>query len=181
MSATVALFGGSFDPPHLAHQVLCLMALEVSECDQVWMIPTHRHVFGKPLTAFEHRLAMCELVAAPFFGRVQVCGIEAERGGPSRTLDTLEALAERHPERRFRLLVGADILGETDRWHRWDRIAELAPPLVFGRAGCEGGDLPAPPDISSSEVRRRLQAGESALPLVPRAVMDYIARQGLYR
>lgn len=178
---TVAFFGGSFDPPHIAHQVLCLMVLEATEIDQVWMVPTFQHVFGKVMAPFSHRFALCERIARPFGDRVVVSDIEAELGGESRTLGTLEALTARHPEIAFRLLVGADILAERHRWHRWDDVARLAPPLVVARAGFPGGDLPAPPDISSREIRNRLGRGESALPLVPRAVMDYIAAEGLYR
>lgn len=182
MTTTVGIFGGSFNPPHIGHQALCLMVLETCDVDELWLVPTFRHVFDKELVDFEDRFAMCERMARPFAGRVTVSRVEEELGSPqSRMLDTLEELYRRFPGLAFRLIIGADILAETHRWHEWDRVAALAPPIVFGRRGFADGDLPAPPEVSSTEVRRRLAASESAVPLVPRSVLDYIASRGLYR
>jgi len=192
----VGIFGGSFNPPHLAHQMVCLYVLETSAVDAVWMIPTYRHPFAKDLLEFRHRFRMCQLAAGVFGDRVVVSDIEADLDRPvSRTLDTLEALIARHPDTRFRLVIGADILTETDKWYRWDEIARLAPPIIVGRSGYdrdpEPGDRAGPvaplehaielPRISSTEVRERLSRGQSAVPLVPGVVMDYIAERGLYR
>jgi len=180
----VAIFGGSFNPPHLAHQMVCLYALEGFDVAELRMVPTYAHPFNKALLPFEHRFAMCERAAAVFGGRVVVSDVERRLGrASSRTLETLQALAAEEPATRWRLVIGADILTERRKWHRWDDIERLAPPIVIGRAGYPGGDPRAPelPDISSTEVRERLARGESAVPLVSRAVMDYIAQQGLYR
>ena len=189
----VALFGGSFNPPHLAHQMVCLLVLETCRVDQVWMVPTFRHAFSKELVDFEHRFAMCELAAASLGARVQVSRIEAELDTQvSRTLDTLLELRERHPETRFRLVIGADILGETQQWYRWSDVEQLAPPIVVGRTGYDeverarlgaqydviGIDLP---QISSTEVRALLAEGKSASPLVSNQVMHYIEQRELYR
>lgn len=179
----LAVFGGSFNPPHLAHQMAALAALESGAVDVVWMIPTFQHAFAKELAPFADRVEMCERLAAPLGARVVVSRIEAELGGESRTLVTLERLAALLPEARLRLLIGADILAETASWHRWDRVIELAPPLVFGRAGhpeSAGCDLVLP-DISSTEIRRRLAAGEDVGGLLPEAVRTYIVGRGLYR
>lgn len=184
---TIALFGGSFDPPHLAHQMACLYALACEAVDAVWLLPTYRHAFGKRSAPFDDRVAMCELAARPFGGQVVVSRVEEEvataRGAESRTYHTLVHLRARHPEHAFRLLVGEDILAETAQWHRWDDVVQLAPPLVVGRLGAERPDGPALrlPPISSTEIRARLGQGERAEPLVPRLVMDYIASRGLYR
>ena len=173
------------------------------------MIPTYRHPFAKHLAEFEHRYHMCQLATRVFGSRVAVSRIEAELDQPtSRTLDTVRALMARHPDSRFRLVIGADVLAEADKWYRWDQIARLAPPIVVGRSGYSrqpGGRAagsaassvgqPAVPDgsperspaaislprISSTEVRERLSRGQSAVPLVSRLVMDYIAERGLYR
>ena len=187
MSRTVAIFGGSFNPPHLAHQMVCLVALETAEIDEVWMLPTYRHAFGKELAPFDDRVEMCRLAARTFGGRVTVDPIERELAGDgteSRTFHTLTALSTRHPGTAFRLLVGEDILAEKHLWYRWDDVVALAPPIVVGRAGATqaetdaGFDLPA---ISSTDVRARVARGASAVPLVSRAVSDYIAVRGLYR
>jgi len=161
--------------------MVCLYALATGEIDEVWLVPTHRHAFAKRLVPFEHRLAMCERLVEGL-ANARVDAIERELGGEeSRTLDTLVALGERHPGHSFRLVVGTDILSETDAWHRWDEILRLAPVLVVPRplpgASPDGFTLP---DISSSAVRELLSRGENAAPLVPAPVMDYIATQGLY-
>lgn len=181
-ASTVALYGGSFNPPHVAHQMASLFVLETQEVDALWVIPTYRHPFNKDLAPFDHRLQMCELAFAPLGTRVSVSRIEQELDRPSsRTVETIEGLRARHPNVAFRLVVGADILGERDKWYRWDEIERLAPPIVVGRRGYPGPDELELPAISSTEVRARLSRGESAMPLVPRAVMNYIAEHGLYR
>lgn len=189
----VALFGGSFNPPHVAHQMACLLVIETCPVDEVWMVPTYKHAFAKELCAFEHRYEMCLLAAAALGERVRVSRVEAELARPvSRTVETLAALAEAFPDTRFRLVIGADILSETPKWHRWRDVEALAPPIVVGRAGYRMADRPSLgayydvvdvdlPSISSTEVRALLERGQSAVPLVSRSVMDYIAERGLYR
>ncbi len=178
----IAVFGGSFDPPHVSHVLCVSYVLAAEDVDEVLVIPTFDHALDKEASApFEHRFAMTEL-AMRDFKRVRLSRIEAERGGKSRTLDTLEALGERHPDATLRLVVGADILDETDRWYRWERIVELAPPIVVGRGGY---DAPRPdavtlPEVSSTELRRRLGAGESVAGLIPAAVASYVRAHGLY-
>jgi nicotinate-nucleotide adenylyltransferase len=183
MPETIAVFGGSFNPPHLAHQMICLVVLETEAVDRVLMIPAVDHAFGKELAPYQDRLEMCRRAAALFGGLVEVSTLEselaeAERG---RTYHLLHALRAAEPEASLRLVVGADILAEKEAWYRWDDVVAMAPLLVVGRAGCGpvgGLELPA---VSSSDVRARLARGESALPLVSRSVMDYIAERGLYR
>lgn len=179
---TIAVFGGSFNPPHLAHQMACLVVLETEPVDELWLVPTWRHPFDKDLVDFEHRVEMCRRATAVFGGRVQVSRIEEELGGDaSRTLDTLEALASRGPDDELRLVIGADILAETDKWHRWDEVVRLAPPLVIGRTGYRSDAEVTLPPVSSTDIRERLRRGEDVVPLVSRSVMDYIAGRGLYR
>lgn len=188
-SRTVAIFGGSFNPPHVAHQMVALFVVETAPVDELWLVPTWKHPFAKNLVSFQHRVAMLERVAQSL-PHVTVSRIEEDLAAApdfvsSRTLETLQALVARHPDTQFRLVVGADILGETDKWYRWDDVVALAPLIVIGRGG-----YPAPadavvsgldmPEVSSTEVRARLARGESALPLVPRSVMSYIAQHGLY-
>lgn len=177
----IAIFGGSFNPPHIGHQSLCLMLLEACDVDEVWVVPTFRHYFGKELASFEDRVEMCRSMVRPLGERVRISLIESELEEPrGRMLDTLRALGELHPDNRFRLVIGADILQETDRWHAWDEVAALAPPLVFGRHGYPGGEMPAPPEVSSTKIRERLRRGESALPWIPKSVQRIITERGLY-
>ncbi|MFW6050994.1 MAG: nicotinate (nicotinamide) nucleotide adenylyltransferase [Myxococcota bacterium] len=182
-SRTIAVFGGSFDPPHVGHVLAMAYVLAVEAVDGLVMVPTFAHPFGKePSAGFDHRVRMCELCAEPL-RQVEVSRIEEELGGTSHTLRTLEAMTERHPETQLRLVVGADVLPETAKWHRWDRIAQVAPPIVVGRAGYGGPDGPtvAMPDVSSTELRRRLARDRTTRGMLPAAVERHILDHDLYR
>jgi nicotinate-nucleotide adenylyltransferase len=183
----IAVFGGSFDPPHVGHVLLATYALSEG-VDQVIVAPTFAHAFGKVLSDFDHRLAMCELAFEPL-RRVEVSPIERELGGESRTLRLVRELATRHPDARLRLLIGSDILHERARWKSFDEIVALAPLLVCGRSGHappadeladELADGPLMPEVSSTRIRTALARGESVAGWVPLAVRDYVAKQGLY-
>lgn len=179
----VAIFGGSFNPPHMAHVLATAWVLATQEVDAVVVIPTFQHPFAKPLAAYEDRVRMCEL-AVGWLPGVTVSRVEAELGGESRTLRTLEHLASLHPDWRMRLVMGGDLVAEVDKWFRFDRIQELAPPLVLGRAGFHVEGVPETllPAVSSSEVRARIATGRWAdlTPLVPRDVLAYVRERRLY-
>src|SRR5690606_25138203 len=116
---------------------------------------------------------------------VVVSDIERRLGGDSRTLYTLEALLAERPERELRLVIGSDVLPDLPKWHRFDRIAELAPPIVLGRAGHPHEDAPPAvlPEVSSTEIRRRCAQGklDAVAALVPSAVRECVERRGIYR
>jgi len=189
MTAEVALFGGSFDPPHVGHVLAVAYVLSTHPFDRVMVIPVFAHAFDKPLSPFEHRVAMARLAMADL-RRVDVSTVEQALPVPSRTVTTLEHLHQAHAGERFRLVIGADVLADTERWHEFGRIQELAPPFVLGRAGIEHPDAPPAllPEVSSTHVRELLRkaarpcAGHPELaPLVPHAVLRYIDQHGLYR
>jgi nicotinate-nucleotide adenylyltransferase len=179
----VFVFGGSFDPPHVAHVLAVTYVIAIAEVDEVLVVPCYRHPLGKELSSFEDRRAMCERAMA-WLPRTIVSRVEEQLGGESRTLRTLEHLQERNPDWRMRLVVGADILLEGKRWYGFDRIQKLAPLFVLGRAGSVAG-APAPvlPEISSSAVRDAVRAGraDELRALVPASVLAYIEERGLYR
>jgi nicotinate-nucleotide adenylyltransferase len=184
-SRAVALLGGSFNPPHVAHLMAAYWTLATQDVREVWLLPTYRHAFGKALAPFEDRVRMCELAARTVRG-VAVCTAEAELADDplvGKTVRTLEHLVAKHPATRFALVVGTDILRETEKWYRWDRVRELARVIVVGREGHpEGaGGAPLLPPVSSTEIRARLARGEDVSGLVPRLVREYIAERGLYR
>jgi nicotinate-nucleotide adenylyltransferase len=180
----VALLGGSFNPPHVAHLMAAYWTLATQDVSEVWLLPSYRHPFGKDLAPFEDRLRMCELAARALRG-VAACGAEAElRDDPlvGKTARTLEHLHAKHPGHDFALVVGADILPETDKWWRWDRVKELARIVVVGREGFPPvPGAPSLPAISSTEIRARIARGEDVSGLVPRKVREYLDEKGLYR
>jgi nicotinate-nucleotide adenylyltransferase len=180
----IALFGGSFNPPHLGHELAALYVLETADVDELWFVPTFKHAFEKALERFEDRLAMCELARAAIGARARVTDIERELGDESRTLRTVRALQARHPEHRFALVIGADLVAETDSWYGAEELRSAVPFIVVGRAGAAAADGPRPgvemPAISSTEIRRALAAGEPVTGLVSRAILDYIHARGLF-
>jgi nicotinate-nucleotide adenylyltransferase len=168
----VAVFGGSFNPPHVAHVLACALVRSVEEIDRVLVVPAYKHPFAKALAPFDDRAAMCELAMAWMPG-VEVSRIEETLGGESRTLRTLESLAAANPDWRMRLVIGGDILAEAPRWFGFDAIVKLAPPIVLGRALSE---------VSSTQVRAAIGRGawDEVEKLVPRAVLAYVRQRGLY-
>jgi len=179
----VALYGGSFNPPHVGHLLVTAYVLATGGVDEVWLLPSHRHPFGKKLAPFADRAEMCRLLASYFSAGVSVSTVEEELGGEGFTIDTVRFLIARHPDHAFRLVVGSDILDEAPKWRAFDEIERLAPLLVVARGGHPHPEAhgPAMPEVSSTEVRARLAAGAGAEELVPRAVLAYVQASGLYR
>jgi nicotinate-nucleotide adenylyltransferase len=183
----VGVFGGSFNPPHAAHVLACALVHAVEDIDRILVVPAYKHPFAKALAPFEDRVTMAELAMAWMPG-VEVSRIEEQLGGESRTLRTLESLAQAHPDWSLRLIIGADILAEAPRWFGFDAIARLAPPIVLGRAGVSpaagNGDGPPLllPEVSSTQVRAAIARGawDEVQKVVPRAVLAHVRARGLY-
>ena len=184
----VAFFGGSFNPPHVGHVLAATYVLATRAVDRVLVAPVAHHVFGKVLESFEHRVAMCELAFRDVAGS-EISFVESTLKPPNRTLDTLGFLQREHPAWGLRLMVGADALEEAHRWHRFDEVCRLAPLLPLGRVGVPRDDAPAPvlPGVSSTRVRELLasrddpERRDELSMCVPRAVLDYIDAEDLYR
>jgi nicotinate-nucleotide adenylyltransferase len=177
----VAIFGGSFNPPHVGHQLVALYVLETAALDELWFVPCWRHTFGKALEAFEDRLRMSELAAAALGARVRVSEVEARLGGEvSRTLLTIKSLQASHPDHEFLLVIGADVEPELPLWYGADELRRSVRLLVVGRDGFAGGSAVSMPAVSSTEIRARLRAGEPVDGLVPRSVLSYIRERKLY-
>lgn len=191
------LLGGTFDPPHCGHLAaarMCRTALGLDRlllvvANEPWQKVPHRSV-----TPAEDRLAMVEAAAALVPG-AESCGIEIDRGGPSFTIDTVEALlagarAAGDPAPALYLVVGADLVASLSTWRRVDELRGLVTLVVVQRPQSER--VPDPPgwrvvhvqgdpvDVSSSEVRDRLDRGLPVDGLVPEPVIRCIRGRGLY-
>lgn len=189
------VFGGSFDPPHRAHITLPPLAAEQVGAKRLLYVPANLNPLkqGTPPTPALHRLAMLRraLIHVP---NAAISTIELDRPGPSYMVETLETLiASAAPGERFRLLIGADQALVFDRWKEWQRLLELAEPLVMDRPSSPPATPPESPppvpmqrvvvpvmDISATEIRRRLAAGEPVGDLLPPEVEAYIREHGLY-
>ncbi len=195
---SVGILGGTFDPIHHGHLVIAEEAREALGLERVLLVPASAppHKPDRVVTAAEHRLAMADLAVAgnPAFA---VGRLEVERGGPSYTVDTLEALLRDGTSDPW-FILSAEALAGFPAWRRPDRILELCRLAVVPRGNHDTLDiawarehfpgreeriafLPGPLlPISGSVVRRRAAAGRSVRYLVPDAVARYIADHSLY-
>jgi nicotinate-nucleotide adenylyltransferase len=193
VSRQIALFGGSFNPPHVGHLLAAAFVRAVAPVDELWLVPAWQHSFGKQLAPFEDRFALCQALATDLQG-VIVSRIEADLVSDGRTIRTVERLKTLHPEASFSLVMGADIVREWHKWFEFERLATLVRPIVIGRSGFpkeqpESGPLAGAlflwdveiPAVSSTEVRDRLATGRPVEHLLTRAVLAEVQRRGLYR
>jgi len=190
----VGLFGGSFNPPHLAHLIVAELVREQFGLDQVlWipaLIPPHKR--ESRLASAEHRLEMTRLAVAsnPAFA---VSDLELRRSGVSYTVDTVRTLQTANPSVSYFLIIGGDSFRGFSSWYRPQEILERVPLIVYERGGRARAEMDtslkgrvcfadAPRiDISSTAIRERCAQGRSIRYLVPEPVREYIIMRGLYR
>ena len=188
----LGLFGGAFDPPHLAHLALARAALEQLGLDELRIIPTgqawHK---ARALTAPEHRLAMARLAFADLPGAV-VDGRELARSGPTYTVDTLRDLRALNPDTDLFFITGADALGQILTWRDSEELFSLAHFVGVTRPGHQLDDAGLPEGgvslvevpalaISSTDCRARVAKKDPIWYLVPDGVVRYIDKRELYR
>jgi nicotinate-nucleotide adenylyltransferase len=202
-SPRIGIFGGTFDPIHLGHLIVAEHFRDRARLNQVWFIPCARQPLKdrQSTTTDRQRCEMIELAIAghqDFF----LSKIELERGGVSYTVETLEQIRELQPEAELFLLIGEDSLGTFHQWKQPERICELAMPLVFPRPGDQvfeilrlkrwvsedrlqqvaAAQIGCPQvQISSTDIRNRIQSNRTVRYLLPRSVEKYIESQQLYR
>jgi nicotinate-nucleotide adenylyltransferase len=192
----IGVFGGAFDPPHLAHRALTEVALHQLKLDELRVLPTgqawHKE---RPLTSAVHRLVMVELAMTGLPG-VVVDDREVRREGPSYTLDTLRELQTENPTAEFFLVMGKDQADVLNTWSQWRSILDIATICVADRDGLTGlkTQFVPPPDlenrfrklhmptmdISATGIRYRVAIHQGIAPLVSPDVASYIEAHHLY-
>jgi nicotinate-nucleotide adenylyltransferase len=197
----LGMFGGSFDPPHMAHLALAQHAVEQFQLDELRIIPTgdawHK---SRNLTPSPHRLAMTRLAFANLQQAV-VDTREIDRSGATYTIDTLHELHAEVPDAQLFLFIGADQAQAFKTWHRWQDILGLATVVVAQRPLDGQGGTPSQwhnavsPDVqrldmpslnvSATEIRAHFaQGSHPTAPMsawLPAAVQDYIEQHSLYQ
>ncbi len=158
----LAVFGGSFDPPHLGHVFVPTYVFSQGLADKVLVAPCWEHPFGKVLSSFSQRLVWTRAAMAVHGPNVEVSDIEARLripDAPSHTIRLLDALARECPNLQIRLVVGSDVIarGECSSWLEWDHIETMFPPIVVPRGGFAPADTYALPNVSSTQVRQWLE------------------------
>lgn len=189
----LGVLGGTFDPPHVGHLLAASDAFEALALDKLLFVPAAvppfkaRSVQGTG----EQRLRMLELTLGSD-PRFEVSRVELDRDGLSFTVDTLAALSEKMPGVSLFMLIGEDLATQIASWRDSARIAELATIVVLvreaeARSSALESSLPMLRlatrrlDLSSTEIRDRVQAGRSIHGFVPDAVAAFIDAAGLYR
>ena len=206
LARRIAFFGGTFDPVHHGHLIVARVLGAVCRFERIVLVPAavppHK---PPPLACGAHRLAMLQL-ATDQDDRLDVSDLELGRSGPSYTLDTLTALRQQHgPDVELYWIIGTDMLAELPNWRRVENVLEIARIVVASRLTRPEapedvlahlrGKLPRKHlkhlreglvetpliSISSSAIRRRLEANQSVRFMVPSVVNDYIAVHRIYQ
>lgn len=193
----LVILGGSFDPVHAGHLAVLQQARIALEAQMGWLLPTGVQPLRRPAHAtVEDRLAMA---SAAVRGRsdLGVSDLEARRPGRSYTVDTAALLAAELPAVERWWLLGADAARRIGEWRRWEELLERERFALVNRAGVAAMgraeaerlgfaeertrllELDAP-QLSASQVRRRLALGASVEGLLPDAVIALIKQRGLY-
>ena len=202
----IGIFGGTFNPPHLGHITAARAVFDLLGLDRLLLVPAglppHKELPpGSPSPS--QRLEMTRLAGEQMDlgDRVQVLDMELHREGRSFTSDTLETLKTQYPDDELWLLMGTDMFLTLQSWHEPEKVLSLVGIAAFGRTEEDTGELfsaqrealckaypqariftltiPGVVEVSSTELREKLKAGQGSRFLAP-AVYGYILREGLY-
>ena len=197
----VGLFGGTFNPPHLAHLRLATLAAEQCALDEIIIMPTFLppHKQALQLLSGEERMELCRRT---FTSSVfTFSDFELKKGGKSYTVETLRHLKETNPGDELFLIIGSDMLLSFDRWYCWQEILQLCRLIVLSREDeITQGELSAfaenvlqldpnaydvlncaPQTLSSTMIREKLQRGEDVSSYLTPKAYQRIIEKGYYR
>ncbi|AJK69485.1 nicotinate-nucleotide adenylyltransferase [Corynebacterium marinum] len=196
MTERIGVMGGTFDPIHHGHLVAASEVAARFDLDTVIFVPT-----GQPWQKAEKKVSLAEdrylmtVIATASNPRFRVSRVDIDRGGDTYTIDTLADLRKQYPDAELFFITGADALASIVTWRDWDRMFELAQFVGVTRPGYELTeemlpavhqervhliDVPAMA-ISSTDCRERSATGRPVWYLVPDGVVQYIAKNDLYR
>ena len=196
----IAVYGGSFDPPHKGHKTLAENLAEACGAEKVIIIPAHSSPFKNGCCASDtDRLEMCRLAFCDSF--FEVSNTEINRGGKSYTYDTLCELKKLYPDSVIYLFMGDDMFLSLDRWYRHNDLLKLCIPVAACRTedkrcfdemkkyaenvlGLQKNEYiissEKPFEISSSEIRKLIKENDAFSDYVDKKFYDFIISRGLY-
>jgi nicotinate-nucleotide adenylyltransferase len=174
----IALFGGSFDPPHMGHVFAACYAKLMAQVDEVWVIPVARHAYSKSLSPWDVRWQLCQAAFGhfPFI----VMRDDELRNVSGYTFDLLTQLRQQYPQHYWSLVGGSDTAIDLPNWHRGSELATMINVIPVPRRGFDE-QICALPAISSSLVRERLANKKLITDIVPLSVAELIAQHGWYQ
>lgn len=196
----IAVFGGSFDPPHLGHILIARQVLKYAKMDEVWLMPVASHAFDKKISSPTHRMKMTKFLE---INKISASDFEVKLGGMSKTITTMRKLAKAHPKDKFAFIIGSDQLSDFKKWEEWENLIKEFGLIIFPREIVQDKlkelvlkslgfkKLPSNvllldsqeivlTDISSSKIRKRVKDKLSLDLLVPKKVEEYIKKNKLY-
>lgn len=194
----IGIMGGTFDPIHIGHLVAAEEARAQFELDKVIFMPAGAPAFKekKQVTAAHHRFMMAQLatISNPHF---EVSDLEIKRPGTTYTVDTMREMKKLYPDAHLYFITGADAVFEIIGWKNSAELADLVTFIATTRPGYDLErakqrhrdslinfeiawiEVPAL-SVSSTDLRARLREGRSVRYLIPRPVLGYIRKTGLY-
>lgn len=196
----LAVFGGTFDPPHNGHLALCLYARELLDIDRLVVSVSNNPLKEAPCSSDRDRVNMAGLLADTINctgNTAEVCSWEVNRGQASYTIDLITYIEEVYSCRDITLLIGEDNYRALRQWKSWEELLRRCNFVVFGRAADESAesdvagldslhrdkffriDFSLP--LSSTEIRERIVSGEDCSDLMPSPIWRYIVEEGLYQ
>ncbi len=190
MIKTGLLFG-SFNPIHIAHLAIAGYIKEFESMDQVWFIVSPRNPFKNPekLISPAARLEMTRL-AIEEYPAFMVSDIEFNMPRPSYTINTLDKLAQKYPERDFYLIIGTDNISSIGHWKGGETLIKEQKFLIYPRLDTDNSRLNQFSDarlvnaplieLSSTFIRESILQGKDMRAFVPRGAYNYIKKNGFY-
>lgn len=187
---TIGLLGGSFNPVHIGHLMLASYLVQWNYVDEVWLLlsPANPLKDASKMLPDVKRLDMLN-IAIKGSEKIDICDIELSMPRPSYTINTLDVLSERYPDKRFKLIIGSDNWRIFDKWRDNQRILEDYGVIVYLRPGypverriIDGLDVVDAPmvDVSSTFIRNAISRGKNMNYFLPTGVYKYIIDNKLY-
>ncbi|MCK1212597.1 nicotinate-nucleotide adenylyltransferase [Streptococcus uberis] len=185
----IGILGGNFNPIHNAHLIVADQVRQQLGLDKVFLMPEYLppHVDTKSTIDEKHRLEMVKLAIDSAEG-LDVETLELERKGVSYTYDTMKLLIEKNPDVDYYFIIGADMVDYLPKWHKIDELIKMVQFVGVQRPKYKAGtsypliwvDVPLM-DISSSMIRQFIKSKRQPNYLLPKAVLEYINKEGLYK
>jgi len=184
---TIAILGGSFDPPHDGHILLAGSSLEYA--DKIWMMPVYKHNFDKKLTDSYKRLDMCRIATLDKYN-IEVSDYEIRNKIVGGTLCLFNRLWDSYPNMKFKFIIGQDNADRFDKWKNYNTLISKLEFIVFSRSGCsypkDAWYMQKPhtfidighKDISSTKIRNDIKNNNSNG--LNTNVYEYIKKMGMY-
>lgn len=188
----IGIFGGTFDPIHLAHLIAAEAVYSAMNLDELWFMPAKipPHKQDRNILASEHRLRMLHL-AIEWYPEFKVNTYELEQNDVSYTYNTIVHFTTLFPKHQFYFIVGEDMVEMLPKWYRYEDLLPLVSFVAVHRPGShipimdpllsqiEFIDMPQM-ELSSTYIRNRCLSGRSIRFMVPDRVFEYIKEHQLY-